>query len=103
MLVGGGWSLRGTSDSVDIPGFKTLSVQVSVDFPALWSDICVVGSRVFGEEIEVPLLGKSLVAICSGSHVLPRVWQKLESVDRGREFPREIQLLIEACSRVPSG
>lgn len=55
---------------------------------------------MFGEAIEVPLLGKSLVAICSGSHVLPWGWQKLELVDRGREFPREIQLLIEACSRV---
>lgn len=55
---------------------------------------------MFGEAVEVPLLGKALVAICSGSHVLPWGWQKLESVDRGREFPREIQLLIEACSRV---
>lgn len=63
------------------------------------SDICVVGSRVFGEAIEVPLLGKSLVEICLGSHVLPQGWQKLESVNRGREFPREIQLLIEACHR----
>lgn len=56
---------------------------------------------MFGEAIEVPLLGKSLVEICSGSHVLPQGWQKLESVDRGREFPREIQLLIEACRRYP--
>lgn len=64
------------------------------------SNICVVGSRVSGEAIEVPWLGKSLVAICSGSHVPPQGGQKLESVDRGREFPREIQLLIEACSRV---
>lgn len=88
---------------MDIPGFKTLSIQCLWIFLHSGSDICVGGSRVFGEAIGVPLLGKSLVEICSGSHVLPQGWQKLESVDRGREFPREIQLLIEACCRVPSG